>query len=158
MPRAPCTRSSSLLPLWQHGTVLPMAELCCSPPAFQFSCDLWKNCLKQLHTDAALVFEKVLLKCRYFQFTPFIRRGASIEFAHSSLHCGVPPHVPLHVYSKPDCQAYREQFSSVFICFLNRHLGHRHLLIISAHKNRTTRGSDNAIQHSISAVKLKCEN
>lgn len=66
--------------------------------------------------------------------------------------------MPPHVYSKPNCQAHREQFSRVFVCFLNRHLGHWHLLIISAYRSRTARASDSAIQHSISNVKLKRAN
>lgn len=103
------------------------------------------------------MFEKIVLKRGYFWFTPFISRGTSTCFAHSCPwgHCGAPPHMPPHVYSKPDCQAYGEQFSSVFICFLNRHLGHWCLLIISAYKSRTIRASDSVIQHSIPAVKLK---
>ena len=82
----------------------------------------------------------------YFARSPLRGRG------------GAAPHTPPHVYSKPDCQAYREQFSRVFICFLNRHLGHWHLLIISAYRSRTARASDSAVQHSIPEVKLKRAN
>lgn len=93
----------------------------------------------------------MVLKCRYFPFTPF-----SIYFACSPPwgRGGAVPHTPPHVYSKPDCQAYREQFSRVFICFLNRHLGHWHLLIISAYGSRSARASDSAIQHRIPQLKL----
>lgn len=56
--------------------------------------------------------------------------------------------------SKPDCQAHGEQFSRVLICFLNRHLGHGHLLIISAYRSRTARASDSAV-HQYSWRKIK---